>query len=174
MCATTPPHSARVRASLFSSAVPPWTALVSTMQERAPDSLDEVRLAAQDLSAASGLPLPRKLGLLDLHAVAHKALVDQGSTVVPDQRLALALRRVLEASAAMRSGGGLKQLLDGLTGHMTEIMGAQRACVVLVDESHSFALGASSWAASAGEQVRLSDLSHTVIEKVRPTRRPVT
>ena len=57
-----------------------------------------------------------------------------------DQRLALALRRVLEASAAMRSGGGLKQLLDGLTGHMTEIMGAQRACVVLVDESQSLAL----------------------------------
>ncbi len=173
MCAATPPHSARVRASLFSSAVSTLDRIGIQHAGTRTGLSDEVRLAAQDLSAASGLPLPRKLGLLDLHAVAHKALVDQGSTVVPDQRLALALRRVLEASAAMRSGGGLKQLLDGLTGHMTEIMGAQRACVVLVDESQSLALGASSWAASAGEQVSLSDLSHTVIEKVRSTRRPV-
>ena len=81
MCAAAPPHSARVRASLFSSAVSTLDRIGIQHAGTRTGLSDEVRLAAQDLSAASGLPLPRKLGLLDLHAVAHKALVDPGSTV---------------------------------------------------------------------------------------------
>ena len=174
MCLSTPPDSARQRAVLFSSCVSQLDRISSGTESARMRLPDEVRHAAEQLASTSGLVLNTPLDLRDLHAVAHKSLVDQGSTTLPDQRLALALRRVLEASADMRAGGGLERLLSKLTQHMIEIVGAQRACVVLVDEAHSLALGASSWAAPGADRVELSDLSHTVIEKVRATRRPVS
>ena len=69
----------------------------------------------------------------------------------------------------------MEDLLRALTKHMIEIVGAQRACVVLFDEAQRLVLGAkSSWAPSLSEKVALSDLSQTVIQKVRTTRQAVS
>ncbi|MHC5012619.1 MAG: ATP-binding protein, partial [Planctomycetota bacterium] len=108
-----------------------------------------------------------------LHATAHRALLRHGNTSAPDQRLASALRRVLEVSAQMRSEGGLESLLESMTRHTIEITGAQRACVVLLEEDSGLQIRVSTSASDQQQRVDIRDLSHTVIRRVIVSKKPL-
>jgi signal transduction histidine kinase/CheY-like chemotaxis protein len=73
----------------------------------------------------------------------------------------------------MRGHGDLSSLLESITRHSIEIIGAQRACVVLVDEGAVLKLRVSSSALRGQSQLDVSELSHTVIRRVIMARTPL-
>ncbi len=107
----------------------------------------------------------------ELHAVAHKVLLQHGTTAAPDQRLASALRKVLEVSARMRGGGSLASLLNTITHDALDITGAQRACVVLMNGDSEPDVGASTDRDGTGSAITLRDLSTTVIQRAAEERK---
>jgi signal transduction histidine kinase/tetratricopeptide (TPR) repeat protein len=161
-------------AMLFSRAV----ALVADTQQ-AP--LRVLRPVSQEHSQVA-TTYTRRLAILDmsppwtvatLHGLAHRVLLRAGCASAPDQRLSSALRRVLEATARMKAGGGLEELLQAMTRHTTEITGAQRACVVLLETGSDTHIRVATSASSGGGHVDVRDLSHTVIRRVLTSRTPL-
>ena len=159
------------RAQRFSQAV----SLLETTRAstyRAHEALPvELTEATRYLNEALHLPMDTPPRMRELHAVAHKVLLQHGATATPDQRLAAALRKVLEVSARMRGGGSLSSLLHTVTHYALDITGAQRACVVLISESGELVIRASTEGATPDGQLTLRDLSTTVIERAVSTRK---
>jgi signal transduction histidine kinase/ActR/RegA family two-component response regulator len=163
-----------VRARAFSRAV----ALLGLEGALGPDDVGPVpqehAAAARRLATALRAPPPTVAAdVTALNALAHRALLAAGFSEAPDDRVASALRRVLEATGRMNAGAGLDDLLQAMTRHTVEITGAERACVVLVESEREGRMRLATSATSAEAAVDLEELSGTVIQRVLASREPL-
>ncbi len=104
---------------------------------------------------------------MSFHELAHRALVRFPPVSAADSRHALAIQRALDAFQQLRFGGASDELFSAITRHIIEITGAQRACVIVIGESGELAVKAGCWASFPDKPILLSELSQTVVRKVR-------
>ncbi len=165
------PSSARAEA--FSRAlthVPMSLAALPRALRTAPtEHVQCARVLSQDQKHSSPhAPTPS-----DLHALAHRLLL---TTDRPPQRGARreeALRQVLAATSRMEPNAQLEALLERLTRSTAEITGAQRACVVLIETDPPGQMRVATSVTAAGVALTDQDLSHTVIQRVLASRKPL-
>lgn len=137
------------------------------------------RLASPPLEHLALAPtpdLPMGAGgawLRELHASAHRRLLDAGRAPEQDSRRADALHQVLAVTAQMEAGVSLDALLHTITRNAVQITSAQRACVVLVDAQDGLQMRVASSVTPLGQELKTHELSNTVLRRVLANRKPL-
>jgi signal transduction histidine kinase/ActR/RegA family two-component response regulator len=128
------------------------------------------RLLAADTSLSAPSATSARV---QMHFLAHRLLLRTGLEPHQDSRVATALRRLLGLTSQFVTTAGLETLLESLTRAGLQVTGAQRACIVLLKPDGGLEVRVETSAASAETSVRRQNLSHTVIQRVLTSRKPV-
>jgi signal transduction histidine kinase/ActR/RegA family two-component response regulator len=111
--------------------------------------------------------------LSELRALGFSLLMHSAGSREPDDRVAAALKRTLGASASIKTGATLDDLLREIVDHAIAITRAERACIVLFDThgaEESRIVGSAPLSASP---LREEDISTTVLQRVVHSRAPL-
>jgi|GEM_PF-6423505 len=165
--------SLSARAEAFSRALAhvPMSLAAMPRSLRAPpaEHVQCARSLAQDGKGS----LPDNPTPSDLHALAHSLLLAADRPQQRGARREEALRQVLAATSRMEPRAQLEALLERLTRSTAEITGAQRACVVLIENDPPGQMRVATSVTAAGGPITDQDLSHTVIQRVLASRKPL-
>jgi signal transduction histidine kinase/ActR/RegA family two-component response regulator len=133
-----------------------------------------VTTSARALASAHAVALPHSVfRLSELRALGFSLLMHSAGSREPDDRVAAALKRTLGASASIKTGATLDDLLREIVDHAIAITRAERACIVLFDThgaEESRIVGSAPLSASP---LREEDISTTVLQRVVHSRAPL-